>query len=252
MIYENYSKAFNNILKKYTAIVEKYSIDESYLDVTDYLLGKTPLELAETIKKDISDSLGFTVNIGISNIKLLAKTASDFKKPNMIHTLYSNEIEEKLWPLDISSLFSVGKKTQSVLRKLQINTIQDIALSDPNILDQKLGKSGIKIWKLANGIDDEIVNPNQNLPKSISHAETLSTNIKNKDLIKNQISKLVEKVATNLRKEKVNCKTIRLTLRDKNFKEISKQKTLSEYTDSTIVIYNTTIDRKSTRLNSSH
>ncbi len=242
VLYEKMSADFNSILSKYTAIIEKYSIDESFLDVTDYLLGKTALELAKTIKDDIFNSLGFTVNIGISNVKLLAKTASDFKKPNMIHTLYSNEIEKKLWPLDISNLFTVGRKTQSILRKMQINTIRDIAISNPIDLKNKLGKHGIEIWKLANGIDDsEVVSENLQA-KSISNAETLPSNIKDIGLIKNHILKIVEKIANNLRNENLLCKTIRLTLRDKNFKDRSKQKSLKEHTNNTKLIYETAIE----------
>ena len=242
VLYEKMSSDFNCILSKYTAIIEKYSIDESFLDVTDYLLGKTALELAKTIKDDIFTSLGFTVNIGISNVKLLAKTASDFKKPNMIHTLYSNEIEKKLWPLDISNLFTVGRKTESILRKMQINTIRDLANSNPINLKNKLGKHGIEIWKLANGIDDSKVISESLQPKSVSNAETLPSNIKDIDLIKNHILKIVEKIANNLRNENLLCKTIRLTLRDKNFKDRSKQKSLKEYTNNTKLIYETAIE----------
>lgn len=241
LLYDNMSKAFNNLLYKYTEIVEKYSIDESFLDVTDYLLGKTPLELAEVIKNDIFNTLGFTVNIGISNIKLLAKTASDFKKPNMIHTLFSHEIEKKLWPLNMSSLFSVGKKTQIIFKRMQINTIKDIAKSNPKDLEKALGKHGIEIWKLANGIDESEVIANEALPKSISNAETLKSNLTDLDLIKKEIIKLTEKVTNTLRKEKMCCKTIRLTLRNKEFKDRSKQISLNEHTNSTKIIYETAI-----------
>ena len=242
ILYEKISKEFNTLLYKYTEIVEKYSIDESYLDVTDYLFDNTPLELARIIQKDIFDTLGFTVNIGISNVKLLAKTASDFEKPNKIHTLYFKEIKEKLWPLDISSLFSVGKKTQSLLRKLQINTIKDIAQANPADLERRLGKAGIEIWKLANGIDESKIIATPSKPKSISHAETLSTNLSDINLIKKQILKLTETLTTDLRKEQMFCKTIRLTLRDKNFNDKTKQKTLKDYTDNTSIIYDTTVE----------
>lgn len=241
-LYEEKSQEFNNLLYKYTAIVEKYSIDESFLDVTDYLLGKTPLELAEEIKTDIFKNLGFTVNIGISNSKMLAKTASDFKKPNMIHTLYINEIKDKLWPLDISFLFSVGKKTQNLLRKLQIHTIKDLAETKPENLEKVLGKNGVELWKIANGIDHSNVLAVSEKPKSISHAETLPSNINDIDLIKNQIIKLTEKASNRLREEKLCTKTVKLTLRDKNFKDNSKQKSFKTFTDNTSKIYHLLIE----------
>lgn len=241
LLYKEKSDELNNIFSKYTQIIEKYSIDESFLDVSDYLLGKTPLELAKILQKDIYDSLGFTVNIGISNSKILAKTASDFKKPNMIHILYTSEIKEKLWNLDISSLFSVGKKMQEGLRKLQLNTIGDIAVFDPNFLEKKFGKQGIEIWKLANGIDNSIVEHNISAPKSISNSTTLVSNTKDKELIKNVILELVENVSTRLREENLKCKTIRLTLRNKDFKDKSKQISLTNYTNNTKEIYNTSL-----------
>lgn len=160
----------------------------------------------------------------------------------MIHQLYSYEIKEKLWPLDISSLFSVGKKTQNILRKLQINTIGDLALSNPKNLEKKLGKNGIEIWKLANGIDESEVIPITEQPKSISHSETLASNLSNIETIKKEILKLTEFVCERLRKEKLFCKTIRLTLRDKNFKDKSKQKSLNTYTDNTNIIYSTVLE----------
>lgn len=241
MLYEEKSNELNILFGKYTEIIERYSVDESFLDVTDYLLGRTPLELAQILQKDIFDTFGWTVNIGVSDLKMLAKTASDFKKPNMIHTLFSPQIKEKLWPLDISSLFSVGRKTQAALRKLQIQTIGDLANSDRYTLEKRLGKAGLKIWELANGIDNSVVLSSTENFKSISHSETLVSNISSVQLIKKQILKLTEFLANRLRNEHMLTKTIRLTLVNKDFKHKSKQKSLKNYTDNTQEIYTTAI-----------
>lgn len=237
LLYEQKSEELNNIFLNYTEIVEKYSIDESFLDITDYLFGKTPLQVAKELKEEIYNTLGFTVNIGISDSKMLAKTASDFKKPNMIHTLFTNQIKEKLWPLDISSLFTVGRKMQEGLRRLQINTIGDIAKFDSSFLEKRFGKHGLEIWKLANGIDNTIVNNSFTLPKSISNSETLVSNTKDLDIIKSHIMKLTEHTTTRLRNYGLKSKTVRLTLRTKDFKDRSKQRSFENYTDNTSEIF---------------
>lgn len=136
-LYNIMSDRLYNLFLKYTDKVERYSIDEAFLDVTEYLFKHTPEELAQIIYDDIFSSLKFAVNIGISDKKLFAKTASDFKKGSKIHTLYSEEIQEKLWPLDVSNLFTVGKKLEQNLKKLQIKTVGDLACFDKSLLEKR-------------------------------------------------------------------------------------------------------------------
>ena len=158
-LYEKSSKAFIEILREYSSCVEQYSIDEAYCDMTgtEYLFG-TPVVAATMIKDRIHRELGFTVNIGISNNKLLAKMAGDFKKPNLVHTLFPEEIE-KMWRLPVSDLFYVGRATTKALLKLGIQTIGDLAKADVNLLRSHLKSHGEVIWCFANGIDVSTVEP---------------------------------------------------------------------------------------------
>ena len=152
-LYEKCSFAFMNILREYSDVVEQYSIDEAFIDMTStcHLFG-TPEEAAYQIKERIKNELGFTVNVGIPQNKLLAKMASDFQKPDRVHTLYSEEIREKMWPLAVSDLFFVGRATTKKLLSVD-RTIGDLANADVSWLKSLLKKHGEVIWKFANGID---------------------------------------------------------------------------------------------------
>lgn len=151
-LYEKCSKAFMDILRQYSPDVEQYSIDEAFVDMTgtEKLWGD-PITVANRLKNQIRDTLGFTVNIGISENKLLAKMASDFQKPDRVHTLWRNEIEDKMWPLPVSDLFFVGRATTQKLLKLGIQTIGDLAHADPELLKIHLKKHGEVIWAFAPG-----------------------------------------------------------------------------------------------------
>ena len=140
-IYPKYSKAFMDILHRYSDKVEQVSVDEAFMDMTgmEKLFG-TPLEVALRIQNEIYDTLGFTVNVGISSCKILAKMASDFQKPNKIHTLFPNEIKSKMWPLPVGDLFSVGKASVKKLNSMGILTIGDLAQTEPEILKSHLKK----------------------------------------------------------------------------------------------------------------
>lgn len=134
-LYHKYSEAFIAILKKYAPVVEQVSIDEAYLDMSGlHYFYSTPLEAAEKIQTEIRKTLGFTVNIGVSSNKLLAKMASDFEKPDKIHTLFPSEIEEKMWHLPVRTLFFTGRAAAQKLNQLGIYTIGDLAKSNPNFL----------------------------------------------------------------------------------------------------------------------
>ena len=146
-LYEKCSAAFMNILREYSDIVEQYSIDEAFADMTAscHLFGE-PVEGAEQIKNHIREKLGFTVNIGVSSNKLLAKMASDLKKPDRVHTLYPEEIQQKMWPLPVSELFFVGRATAKKLFSVGIKTIGELAAADPLFLKNILKKQGEVIW----------------------------------------------------------------------------------------------------------
>jgi len=153
-LYERCSTSFISILREYTPDVEQYSIDEAFLDMTGtQKLWGNPLTAANRIREHVYNKLGFTINIGISSNKVLAKMASDFQKPNMIHTLWPEEIQEKMWKLPVSDLFYVGPATTRKLHNLGIYTIGELANSDVDILKRYMHGHGVLVWHYANGRD---------------------------------------------------------------------------------------------------
>ncbi|MFT5872673.1 MAG: DNA polymerase-4 [Clostridium sp.] len=239
-LYERCSKSMKEIFDDYTPYVEKFSIDECFLDVTSYNTSKeTALKLACDIKDRIKSELGFTVNIGMSDVKLLAKMASDFEKPNKVHTLFKNEIENKLWNLKVGELFMVGKRTVPRLNNLNIFTIGDLAKYDASILKYHFKSSGLMMWKYANGIDNSEVKWNEYELKGISNSTTLSDDIKNKNEAYKVLLTLVEHTVTRLRNIKKCCYSISVTIRNHEFINYSRSTTLKSATDSTQEILKT-------------
>ena len=238
-IFKEYSNKLYNILLEYTDKIERFSIDECFLDMTEYLCGKDIFSIAKEINKRVKEELGFTVNIGIANNKLLAKMASDFEKPDKIHTLFKNEIESKMWSLNVSELFMLGKKTVPKLLNLRIKTIGDLAKTDLNFLIRKFGKHGKMMWEYANGIDNSEVNSKKELPKSIGNSVTLPKDLNNIDDIFDVISALVDQVAFRLRQYDLVANTVNVQLRTKDFENFSHQKKLISPTSSTREILST-------------
>lgn len=239
-LYSQCSSAMLEVLSHYTPNIEKFSIDEAFLDMTDtiHLFGE-PLDIANEIRDKIDKNLGFTVNIGISTNKLLAKMASDFKKPNLCHSLYPNEIAAKMWSLPASELFFVGRSAKEKFRQLGILTIGDIANSNLNILQLHLGnKYGKLIHNYANGIDFSPVQEDiQN--KGYGNSTTLSQDVSNYDTACQVLLSLSETVGSRLRENKVKCNCITIELRDYDFHQKSHQTTLPNPTDITSIIYET-------------
>ena len=184
--YKKISKTLFNYLKNYSPLMEQISIDECFLDMSNMHYIYDDLEtLAYQIKDEIKNKFGFTVNIGIANNKLCAKMASDFEKPNKVHTLYQNEVETKMWPLPVGELFMVGKKSCEKLNKFGIYTIYDLAHTDIMFLKRNFGIFGTTMWEYANGIDNsKVIAHNAKDAKSISVSETLETDISDKVKLK--------------------------------------------------------------------
>ena len=157
-MYKKYSNSLYKLLLQYTDKIERFSIDECFLDMTNYLMGDKLINKANEINKRIKKELGFTVNVGVAHNKLLAKMASDFTKPDRVHTLYEEEIPQKMWDLPISELFMIGKRTVPKLYNMGIKTIGQLAKSDEKLLIKKFGKFGKVMWEYANGIDEAEVN----------------------------------------------------------------------------------------------
>ncbi len=236
-IYRKYSDALYHLLLEYTDKIERFSIDECFLELTNYLMKDTLLNKAKEISKRVKEELGFTVNIGVANNKLLAKMASDFTKPDKIHTLYAEEIPEKMWTLPISDLFMLGKKTVPKLYNLQIKTIGDLARADKTLLEKKFGKHGVMIWEYANGIDASEVKYEKENPKGIGNSVTLPQNISDIKKLQEIVLALTEEVTFRLRKYDLLANTVSVQLRTKEFQDFSHQGKLIIATASTKEIY---------------
>ena len=238
-IFNKYSNDLYNLLLEYTDKIERFSIDECFLDLTDYLQNRKLIDIAYEINKRVEKELKFTVNVGVSSNKLLAKMASDFEKPNKVHTLYEYEIEDKMWPLPVSELFMIGRKTVPKLYNLGIKTIGDLAKTNKEFLSKRFGKFGIMIWNYANGIDDSEVKNTKEDPKSIGNSVTLPKDIKSIDEIQKIIVALCEQVSFRLRKYNLIANTVNVQLRTKDFVDYSHQKQLKYATSSTKQILET-------------
>lgn len=236
-IYIKYSNQLYNLLSEYTDIIERFSIDECFLDMTNYLQNKTLLEKATEISRRVKEELGFTVNIGVANNKLLAKMASDFEKPDKVHTLFEEEIPTKLWPLSVGELFMIGKKSVPKLNNMQIITIGDLAKTDINKLIKRFGKHGKLMWEYANGIDNEEVHYKIEKPKGVGNSVTLPMDISNINKIAEIVLSLVEHVTYRLRKYDLVANVVNVQLRTKEFKDYSHQGKLDCATSSTKIIY---------------
>ena len=236
-IYKKYSNAMYNYLCQYTNIIERYSIDECFLDYTEsQKLFGDPLKLAYKIKNDIKRLFGFTVNIGIGNNKLCAKMASDFQKPDRVHTLFSNEIS-KMWPLDVGDLFMIGKRSSTKLRELDIKTIGDLAQADPNFLIRHFKSMGKIMHDYANGIDDSPVEYEYESPKSVSTSTVLPYNYSNKNEIIKMLKTLSSETGKRLRHNNLYASVISIWIKYNNFTKVSKQIKLDNNTNTDEDIY---------------
>ena len=232
-IYREYSNKLFQLLSEYTDKIERFSIDECFLDMTQYLRNDTLINRAMKINKRVKEELGFTVNIGVSHNKLLAKMASDFTKPDKVHTLFENEIPKKMWKLPISELFMLGRKTVPKLYNMNIKTIGDLAHVNQNLLVKKFGKHGKMMWEYANGIDNSEVQYIKEKPKSIGNSVTLPIDLIEKEKIEEILLTLTEQVAYRLRKQELLANSVSIQLRTKNFEDFSHQTKLDCSTAST-------------------
>lgn len=227
------------LIRSYSPDIQILSVDECFLDYTKVQkLYGDPVKFAYHLKNKIYKTLKFTVNIGIANNKLCAKMASDFKKPNRVHTLFDYEIEEKMYPLDVGDLYGVGKKTTAKLKELNINTVRDLATVDYDFLYKYFKNQTNYLINKAKGIDDsevEVIPPER---KGISNSSTYEYNLTSMDDILSKLYVLVDNVCTYLRKDEKYAKVVSVTLRDKNFNTRSHQKKLVNATNMTSEIYN--------------
>ena len=233
-IYQRKSKQLMNYLKTFTPIMEQFSIDECFLDMTGTkYLYTNHLELAYKIKDEIKEKFGFTVNVGIGNNKLCAKMASDFEKPDKVHTLLKSEIKEKLWPLPVNDLFMCGKKTSIELNKMNIYTIKDLAEYDFQKLEKKFKSQAKYLKQAAWGIDESKVEERKDKRQSISTTRTLPHDEENKEKLKEVLFVQTEDVCRQLREQNLYASTIAIIYKDKYFKSTTVQEQLENATDNT-------------------
>ncbi len=237
-LYEKCSAAFMDILREYSDVVEQYSIDEAFVDMTAscHLFGG-PEEVAEQIKDQIRGRLGFTVNVGVSTNKLLAKMASDFKKPDLVHTLYPEEIQEKMWPLPVSDLFFVGRATTKKLFSMGIRTIGELAAADPAWLKSILKKQGEVIWAFANGIDLSPVLGQPPANKGYGNSTTTPYDVTDVVTADKVLLSLAETVGSRLRADNVQITVVAVGIRYADLSYVSHQMALNTATNLTWEIY---------------
>lgn len=223
-LYVEASRHFVRVLKEFSPAVEQYSIDEAWVDMTGTRrLHGDPRTAAEKMRNRIWEELGFTVNIGISSNKLLAKMAGDFEKPNKVHTLFPEEMERKFWPLPVRDLFLVGAATEKKLKLLGIYTIGDLAKTNVKTLHKRLGKHGETIWHFANGRNAELVTPEPEENKGYGNSITTAQDVANRHEGYQVLLSLCETVAMRMRKDCQCGRCVSVHLRTHEFEHSSHQ-----------------------------
>ena len=237
-LYDKTSKAFIELLKEYTPDVEQYSVDEAFADMTGTAgLWGDPVSAAERLRNQVRQELGFTVNIGVSQNKLLAKMASDFKKPDQVHTLFREEIYDKMWPLPVEDLFFVGRATSRKLYNMGIHTIGDLAQTSPDILRAHLKKHGEVIWNFANGRDVSVVEKDPPANKSYGNSTTIAFDVTDPGTAKMVLLALAETVASRMRKDGVKAEMAAVGIKDFEFHYTGHQRVLQSATNITQEIH---------------
>lgn len=237
-LYEANSREFIRILKEFSPIVEQYSIDEAYCDMTQMgALYGSPVVAAHLLKDRIYQELGFTVNIGISTNKVLAKMASDFSKPNQVHTLFPEEIEKKMWKLPVSDLFFVGRTTTAKLKLLGIQTIGELAKANLNILRAHLKKQGELIYNFANGKDIDVLIPQAPPNKGYGNSMTIAFDVEDELTAKMFLLSLAETVSSRLRKGGARASVVAVNIQYFDYVSERHQITLLDATNTTTEIY---------------
>ena len=238
-LYVTCSQAFKGICRSYAPVVEEFSIDECFLDMsgTEGIYADPPA-IAWEIKNKIRDELGFTVNVGVARNKLCAKMASDFEKPDKVHTLFPEEIPEKLWPLPVKDLLFIGGATAQKLERAYIKTIGQLAQSPVEEIQRLLGnKPGLQAHRYANGIDNSPVSSEREKAKSYSNSVTLEQNVTTLEMADAILLSLADSVASHMRADGMRAHCVSVGIRYLDFKTRSRQRTLDAATDTTRRVY---------------
>lgn len=237
-MYREKSQMLMEYLRTFTKEIEQVSVDECYVDMTEAVRQfSSPVEAALVMKNGVHEKFGFTVNVGISSNKLLAKMASDFEKPDKVHTLFPEEIRMKMWPLPVGELYMAGHSSVEVLKKLEILTIGDLAQADPELLVLHLKSHGQMLWEFANGIDHSSVQPQQTEAKGVGNSTTLSEDAETLEQIRPVFADLAESVSGRLKKAGQKASMISMEIKYYDFRKISHQKQLMRPTSEKKVLY---------------
>ena len=237
-LYVEASRHFVDMLRQFSPAVEQYSIDEAWVDMTGtQRLWGSPRLAAEKMRERIWNELGFTVNIGISSNKLLAKMAGDFEKPNKVHTLFPEEIPGKLWPLPVRDLFLVGSATEKKLKTMGIYTVGDLAHADPALLRKRLGKHGETIWHYANGRNADLVVSQPVDNKGYGNSVTTAQDVTDREHARQVLLSLCETVAARMRKDGKCGGCVSVHLRTNEFHQFSHQSVIHGATNITGQIF---------------
>lgn len=239
-MYGECSAELMSFLKDYTPDIEQVSVDECYMDFTGIAYKySSPIDAALEIKDAVYQKFGFTVNIGISVNRLLAKMASDFEKPNRVHTLFPEEIPLKMWPLPVSELYMAGRSSVEVLHKLEIRTIGELAKADPALLELHLKSHGRTLWEFANGKGSSKVIREHVENKGIGNSTTLSQDVTTEERAKEVLLMLAETVGGRLRKERQKANMVSVEIKYSTFQSVSHQMQIARATNTDQVIYQT-------------
>lgn len=239
-MYREKSRELMAFLAEFCPNIEQVSVDECYMDATDAIgRGESLVEVATALKDRVRDNFGFTVNIGISENKLLAKMASDFEKPDKVHTLFPGEIQEKMWPLPMRELFMAGKSSVETLRKLEILTIGDLAKTDPRLVELHLKSHGRMLWEFANGIDHSQVQSEPTENKGIGNSVTLREDLTEEGQVWPVLLELAESVGRRLRKAGQKAGMVSVEMKYYTFQRTSHQQQLQRPGNEDEILYQT-------------
>lgn len=237
--YRRCSEGFIEICRKYSPVLQQFSIDECFIDMTLRNWGEDPVDVATRLKDEVKNTLGFTVNVGIGSNKLLAKMASEFEKPDKVHTLWIEDVQEKMWPLEVRELLWVGKKTEEKLKMYGIHTIGDLAQRSVGSLTRLVGKKfAEQLYENANGRDDSPVETEVQEAKSISAERTFSKDISDPKDIDKALFNVACIVAHRIRRKDLRTSCVSVFIKYKDFSVVQRQHQISQPTDITAVILN--------------
>ena len=229
--YRAYSQKVNAVYERYTDLVEPFSIDESWLDVTGtlHLFGGDGRALADRIRREVREELGLTVSVGVSFNKVFAKMGSDYKKPDATTVITRESFQDLLWPLPVTDLLFVGKAAARVLAEYGIRTVGDLARFDREALGNILGKGGYTLHDYAAGEEHAPVVPARDLPgpKSVGNGLTYPRNLRGWAELRSALTELADEVAARLRRHALKCTAVQVTIRDPDFRDICRQKKLA-------------------------